>query len=108
MFAPVQDQVTLTCSVQEGYAIDWHVAFANGDEVFVSNGITLPFLLQQNFTLEGVSSNQSTLSLHETGNKTNNATNITCLALQETLSSDPAPMVGNQVQVIFYGTYVAS
>ena len=101
VFAPVQDQVTLTCSVDEGFATNWRVAFSNGDGGDASNGIVLGGLLERNFTLEGVGSTRSTLSLRETQTQTNNGTNITCLA-HET-GAETRPTLGHTVAIIFYG-----
>ena len=101
MFVPVQDQVTLTCSVDERYVVDWHVSWRNGDEADASSGIDHVFLMQRRFTLEGVVTNRSTLSLWETDDQINNGTNITCLAQE--LGAQRTPITGSTVQVIFYG-----
>ena len=100
MFSPVQDLVTLICSTEERYVIDWRIAFANGEESFASRRPSLMFLLQRGFVLEGVATNRSILSLRETEAQTNNATNITCVANEEASTSETS---GNTVQVIFYG-----
>ena len=78
VFVLVQDQVTLTCSIQERYGIDWEVSLVRGTGPQRAAG---PELEQWNFSLEGLLTNKSTLSLWETVNKENNGANITCLAL---------------------------
>lgn len=98
MFVPVQDNVTLHCSVEETYTTDWKIYFATGEEAEASNHISQSILIRRGFALEGESTPRSTLLLWETGdNQTNNATNITCLA-----RGTADVITGNTVVVIFY------
>ena len=99
MFAPLHDEVTLICSVEDRFAIDWHVVLSNGDEAVASNRRARMLLMQRGFTLEGVTTTRSTLSIRETETQTNNGTNITCLA-QEAGAETPS-IAGNAVLVIY-------
>lgn len=99
-----QEQVTLTCSVEEGFIIDWLVVFPNGDEAYASNRLAHAVLMQRGFSIQGVATNRSTLSLWETEAQINNETNITCIA-QEAGADQTNPVAGNTVQVIFQSRF---
>lgn len=62
----------------------------------------MPTFEQRNVLFHGVATSRSTLSfdiLQESGNLTNNATSITCIAQQGLATR----VSGHEVQVIFYG-----
>lgn len=107
IFVPINNRVNFSCSVEEGYRIDWEVRFSNGDMVEAANAFHRNRFIQRNFNFTGVATRRSTLSfgiLDESGRQANNATNISCIAQQgiDTRVGDNISQV-----VLFYGKKVS-
>lgn len=106
MFVPVNDQITFSCSVDNGFVVDWAITFPGSNvSRSASDSIDLRIIEQRNVSLMEVSTSSSSLSfsiLDESGTPANNATTITCIAaMLGMVERDP----GNEVEVIFYGEF---
>ena len=107
LFAPISAQVQLSCTVSEGYVIQWSVDLPDQRELSTNEAGVVDVLAERDVTVEGLGSTTSTLSLdihQEMGSLTNNQTVLMCLAKDPDLIRETKP--SGAVEVIFYGMII--
>ena len=102
MLVPRDSEVQLNCSVTEGNSAEWSVELPETTPARTDIRGAVNTLQSRGFTLQGLGTTRLTLTVTINEEPTNNATFVTCLAVDTNNPLQPVEE-GNRVQILFYG-----